>query len=441
MVYPNCELAHRVDRMDEVNANTVEVRIIWGVSATKAVRYHESDTDMEARESKGDDVPQVDIKWDTSFDLGDPGAMMHILEVCQNLRRNMTELVQGISLDCFMEQFASDSGAAFPFDSSEAGFSALRKWYLRRSSELIDKRALIFSDDLQQEAKRADSRTASRVMLASVSFYTTISASTRAFTLLSSYEDLDSLIKRYNSEAPATANGAYQTSDSWSLMFTEITAISSTGASIILMVVTASLAVYAFTSSVRVSLIMMLIVAGAVIIIIGSFPLAGWKFGIVQAISISILLGSAVDYPLHVAESYVEGGEIIAAAAAISPGALAGSEALSKYGKRVGLALERVGWPVLNAALTTVGAMFMLLFCEVKMLADIGELLLISAVVSVCATMTALVAFLALCGPNKFVRTQFTSLVALGVCALVITVGLICLFVFWDSIKLLLGYE
>ena len=40
--------------------------------------------------------------------------------------------------------------------------------------------------------------------------------------------------------------------------------------------------------------------------ILGYFKLVGWSLGVVEAVSALVLIGSSVDYSLHVAEAFVE---------------------------------------------------------------------------------------------------------------------------------------
>ena len=41
----------------------------------------------------------------------------------------------------------------------------------------------------------------------------------------------------------------------------------------------------------------------------GIFYLAGWELGAVEAISLSILVGSSVDYCVHLVEGYLSAGK------------------------------------------------------------------------------------------------------------------------------------
>lgn len=42
--------------------------------------------------------------------------------------------------------------------------------------------------------------------------------------------------------------------------------------------------------------------------VVGVFYLAGWEMGAVEAVSLSILVGSSVDYCVHIVEGYILAG-------------------------------------------------------------------------------------------------------------------------------------
>ena len=43
--------------------------------------------------------------------------------------------------------------------------------------------------------------------------------------------------------------------------------------------------------------------------VVAVFYLAGWEMGAVEAVSLSILVGSSVDYCLHLIEGYLQAGQ------------------------------------------------------------------------------------------------------------------------------------
>ena len=56
-------------------------------------------------------------------------------------------------------------------------------------------------------------------------------------------------------------------------------------------------------------------IAGVVCTVVAIMYWLGWEMGAVEAISLSILVGSSVDYCLHLVEGYLLAGDVVAAAA------------------------------------------------------------------------------------------------------------------------------
>lgn len=59
-----------------------------------------------------------------------------------------------------------------------------------------------------------------------------------------------------------------------------------------------------FTSNLIVSLLAMISIVISILLTLALFWLLGWTLGPIEAISISTLVGLAVDYVLHIAECY-----------------------------------------------------------------------------------------------------------------------------------------
>ena len=113
-------------------------------------------------------------------------------------------------------------------------------------------------------------------------------------------------IESLNNRAPPTAKGAMQSSEIWSGVFTEVIAVSGTLYSIVVVVTVAFWAIAILTTNFLAAMAAISTILLALIFILASFHWIGWTLGIVEAIGISILLGAAVDYPLHFVESYIE---------------------------------------------------------------------------------------------------------------------------------------
>ena len=50
------------------------------------------------------------------------------------------------------------------------------------------------------------------------------------------------------------------------------------------------------------------LVAGLIFFVVAIFYWAGWELGAIEAISLSILIGSSVDYCVHIVEGYILAG-------------------------------------------------------------------------------------------------------------------------------------
>ena len=51
--------------------------------------------------------------------------------------------------------------------------------------------------------------------------------------------------------------------------------------------------------------------SGALCLVVAIFWLAGWTLGAIEAISLSILVGTSVDYTVHLTEGYIMANRII----------------------------------------------------------------------------------------------------------------------------------
>ena len=223
---------------------------------------------------------------------------------------------------------------------------------------------------------------------------------------------------------------AFQTAELWPRMYTEVTAVNGTAWAILIIGVCAFLTVLLFTASPRVSACVIVNITGILTTVLSFFVLAGWSLGIVEAVSISILLGSSVDYSLHVADAYIEcclsddarGNAALDAIENLdfdeqsSSGLGAehagpsGSDPADKVAMRrrrqrlVNEALSRVGGPVLHAALTTFLSVISLAFCVVRIFVEFGMIIAASVVCSIVFALLALPALLVAFGPSHMVH-------------------------------------
>jgi len=94
------------------------------------------------------------------------------------------------------------------------------------------------------------------------------------------------------------------------------------------------------------------------------FVLLGWELGIVEAISLTILVGLSCDFGLHLAESYAQ-----------SP--------LTHRKARAMDSVQRMGTPICSAALTTVMGVLPMCFSTLQILARFAIIIPINMVLAI----------------------------------------------------------
>ncbi len=130
-------------------------------------------------------------------------------------------------------------------------------------------------------------------------FQTTLPLFQSGLSMKPTFDIWEDLIGELNSRAPPAARACFQTSDSWIRMFTEVIAVDGTVFAVLTVGFVALLSMYVFTGSFRVSVLSIMTVTLILVFILACFQWLQWPIGIVEAIAISILFGSSVDYSIH----------------------------------------------------------------------------------------------------------------------------------------------
>jgi len=91
-------------------------------------------------------------------------------------------------------------------------------------------------------------------------------------------------------------SSAYQTSDHWVQINTELAAIYGSVYGIIVSFVLCSIVVAILSHNWRIVVSMLFTILGILLALLALFRVFGWRLGIVEAISLSILVGNSLDY-------------------------------------------------------------------------------------------------------------------------------------------------
>jgi predicted RND superfamily exporter protein len=408
----------------QVNDNKAQVNIIFGLQGTM------SEPDRLVAIAEDDPVGAPDY-WQSTFDLSDPATQEHVANVCDGLA-GLDNVLQVQSMECFMTDFrdwvkrgcggdedclctcdraGSPRCTCTPCDHSTCVFPVPRDAFLNdgtgpASGGLLKKWLRLDGGKYFRHVgfdRDPERGHATRVSFARISVYTHLSNQAAGFTSLPIFNQVENFVARWNDVAPLAESGpaagqkvapAFQVSNLWIKMFTEVSAVNGIIYAIIIIAFCSFFTIFVFTGHVRMAVIVVSNVFAMLCTILGYFKAAGWSLGIVEAVSALVLLGSSVDYSLHVAEAFVDCSQHNRVSA--NP---MGRSAL------VTQALTKIGVSVMHAAGTTFLSVVCLLFCTVTLFVKFGQIIMVSVLISIAFALMPLPASLGLLGPKRFRRS------------------------------------
>ena len=100
-------------------------------------------------------------------------------------------------------------------------------------------------------------------------------------------------------------SSAYQASEHWVQINTELVAINGSIYGIVISCILCLFVVVVLSHNWRLVVSMALTIVGIIITLLGLFEILGWRLGIVEAVSLSILVGNSLDYCIHLTEGYM----------------------------------------------------------------------------------------------------------------------------------------
>ncbi|XP_057687535.1 protein dispatched homolog 3 isoform X2 [Corythoichthys intestinalis] len=242
---------------------------------------------------------------------------------------------------------------------------------------------------------------AGKVQWISMAFESTTYKGKSSFRTYSDFVRWETFIQEQLSALPqsSTLRRGFQTCEHWKQIFMEIIGVESALWSLLLSLGICVAAVSVFTAHLFLLLPVLLTILGVICLVGAIMYWLGWELGAVEAISLSILVGSSVDYCLHLVEGYT-----LAEEAPQFTGGL-NAEAATIRQRRSVEAVERVGVAIVSSAVTTAISTVPLFFCVIVPFAKFGQIVAINTIVSIVLTLTVTVAALASAGPVDFNRT------------------------------------
>uniref|UniRef100_A0A673JBD8 Protein dispatched homolog 3-like n=1 Tax=Sinocyclocheilus rhinocerous TaxID=307959 RepID=A0A673JBD8_9TELE len=263
-----------------------------------------------------------------------------------------------------------------------------------------------------------------RVHWISMAFESTTYKGKSSFQTHSDFLQWESFLQKQLASLPASSalRRGFQTCQHWKQIFMEIIGVESALYSLLLSLAICIASVAVFTAHPLLLLPMLLSILGMVCLVVAVMYWLGWELGAVEAISLSILVGSSVDYCLHLVEGYLLAGDTDTSGLANHS-----SESSIKRQTRTLEAANHVGVAIVSSAVTTVISTIPLFFCVIVPFAKFGQIVAINTAISIAFTLTVTTALLATMGPGDFTRPPRAVLKA----ALVVLVVGVCGGVLW----------
>jgi hypothetical protein len=376
-----------------------ESDIVWGLDANKPLdRAGLSRYDTGKNNGK--------LVFDPTFDLSLPSSQLHFLSVCESLTTTSPRIVRASGGDdevlCIMrglKQFVLGANAGtvrgfnqtlnvtFPIESSKfvstlEAFLAYRKNVLPKGSRWPP------NLDYEKAVLIDDKATPKKVSFAMIRSNTTIGAWNSNFNdLENNFNWWSAFVSQQNARAGAAMNKAFlsaptgQQSSAWVFYTTQKILVvgAFTGAAVSGVFAYVILTLSTFNG--YLALLAILDIIGIVACILGSMYCMGWQLGVIESVSITVLVGLSVDYVVHLANSFIE------------------AKADDRLG-RVGHASVEMGITVFGGAITSLGASFMLFLCYFQFFFKFGCFMFLTIFLSFAWAFLFFLPMAALCGPE-----------------------------------------
>ncbi|XP_025033533.1 protein dispatched homolog 3 [Python bivittatus] len=246
-----------------------------------------------------------------------------------------------------------------------------------------------------------------KVQWISMAFESTTYKGKSSFQTYSDYRKWETFLQDQLQQFPerSALRRGFQTCEHWKQIFMEIIGVQSALYGLILSLVICVAAVALFTTHFLLLLPVLLTILGVVCLVVTIMYWSGWEIGAVEAISLSILVGSSVDYCVHLVEGFLLAGETL-------PPHLAEDPSSSRQWRTVE-SVRQVGVAVVSSAVTTVIATIPLFFCIIAPFAKFGKIVALNTGLSILYTLTVSTALLSIMGPPSFTRSRTSFLKAL----------------------------
>lgn len=265
--------------------------------------------------------------FDEDFDMSSPEVQEYLLEVCEDTRLDEhREFVIEGEVRCYIDGFKSyveSLGHSFPVTDRQ-NFTELTQDYVDENPELIENGFIGIELEepytvryvAQEHGATLNPRSAAEV-------------SRRYFDYWTDFLD--------SHTTPSGGGDPYHTAVRWEDMETEEVLLQTALTGFSLSVTLAFIIILLSTGNWIMAFVSIFTILSIASAILGTMVMMGWKLGIIESVIVTVIIGLAVDYIVHLANSYME------------------APAKTRF-ERTQHALTEMGISVLSASITTVGS-------------------------------------------------------------------------------------
>ncbi|KAJ5077047.1 hypothetical protein M0811_00367 [Anaeramoeba ignava] len=358
----------------------------WGISGLDRSTVDPMDT-----ENLGEVI--YDGDWNPTTEE----AQLYFIDVCQKVRN--LSVIKDHQIFCFMEDFRdyinnltlSGEYNGFPVNSSIFN-TALLSYAQYYGDDTVDAESFKVRS-YYQAGIRFDEKT-SRLLYFAIIANLTLGDRDPAKKTRPYFDDLQDFVQKINDNAPTGMSGAFSACDIWIRMLTEESLITVALYNMITSFCIAAVVIMISTDNIITSFFSLFSILGIVLCVIGVIVAIGWELGIIESVTLTIIVGVSIDYVVHFAHAYTH------------------RNLPTRYLK-VRYAMTDLGISVFSAAVTTLGAAFVLFFTIILFFRNFGIILWLVILFSVLWSFVFFFSILTLIGPETK-KTNFTYI--LGKC-------------------------
>ena len=356
--------------------------LVWGIVGVQ--------DDSAAYAPRSDDASAL---VDENFDAGDAVTQVRMLKMCEVLS-NKTELVTSME-PCPMAAIqtkAKQLGYGWPLSRAEMERTVVQVVRVNAAMSRVL--------GIQAVTDPTTGVTERRVAWMKLTFLTTIPFRKSSYYLEKEYNKWLAFLDEFSATTfdynvtdsfgnvtsterapPKASSDGLVTAACWVRMATELQAINGTATSIMVSLAFAVFATVIFTGDIVVSIAALFNMVAIILCVIAILVALGIEFGIVEAISLTILVGISVDFSLHLAEAFTRSH-------------------FTHRGLRGVDAVSRVGYPIFSAAFTTLSAVLPMLWCQITILVNFAQIIPLCISASLIYGLHFFAPILMILGPN-----------------------------------------